>query len=187
MQATSVFATIANDGVRVTPTVVAGVSDSAGRYTPANQQKSLRVVSPQTAQQMRLMMESVVSASGTAPAAAIPGYRVAGKTGTAERFDDSCGCYRGYTASFIGFAPADKPEFVVSVTIQDPKGFHWGGYLGGPVFKKVMSFVLKDQHIPPTKPAEFMYVLNEKQLKARQVLEAAEKKNQGQTRVQSND
>jgi cell division protein FtsI (penicillin-binding protein 3) len=187
MQATSVFATLANDGVRVTPTVVAGVSDAAGRYTPANQQKSLRVVSPQTAQQMRLMMESVVSASGTAPAAAIPGYRVAGKTGTAERFDDSCGCYRGYTASFIGFAPADKPEFVVSVTIQDPKGFHWGGYLGGPVFKKVMSFVLKDQHIPPTKPAEFMYALNEKQLKARQAQEAAEKKNQGQTRVQSND
>lgn len=187
MQATSVFATIANDGVRVTPTVVAGVSDAAGRYTPANKQKSVRVISPVTAQKMRLMMESVVSASGTAPAAAIPGYRVAGKTGTAQRVDDSCGCYRGYTASFIGFAPADKPEFVVSVTIQDPKGFHWGGYLGGPVFKKVMSFVLKDQHIPPTKPAEFMYVLNEKELKARQAAEASQSKNQNQTRVQSND
>jgi cell division protein FtsI (penicillin-binding protein 3) len=187
MHATSVFATIANDGIRVTPTVVAGISDAAGRYTPANKQKSLRVISSGTAQQMRLMMESVVSASGTAPAAAIPGYSVAGKTGTAQRVDDSCGCYRGYTASFIGFAPADKPEFVVSVTIQDPQGFHWGGYLGGPVFKKVMSFVLKDQHIPPTKPAEFMYALNEKQLKARQAQQASNLKNQGQTRVQSND
>ena len=176
-----------NDGVRVTPTLIAGISDAAGRYTPANKQKSVRVISAATAQKMRLMMESVVSASGTAPAAAIPGYRVAGKTGTAQRVDDSCGCYRGYTASFIGFAPADKPEYVVSVTIQDPKGFHWGGYLGGPVFKKVMSFVLKDQHIPPTKPAEFMYVLNEKDLKARQASQAAQSKSQNQTRVQSND
>lgn len=189
MQATSVFATIANDGVRVTPTVIAGISDAAGRYTPANKQKSVRVVSADTAQKMRLMMESVVSASGTAPSAAIPGYRVAGKTGTAQRIDDSCGCYRGYTASFIGFAPADKPEFVVSVTIQDPKGLHWGGYLGGPVFKKVMSFVLKDQHIAPTATAEFMYALNEKDLNARLASEAADKKKNSstQSRVPSND
>ena len=187
MQATSVFATIANDGVRVTPTVVAGISDAAGRYTPSNKQKSVRVVSAETAQKMRLMMESVVSASGTAPSAAIPGYRVAGKTGTAQRVDDSCGCYRGYTASFIGFAPADKPEFVVSVTIQDPKGLHWGGYLGGPVFKKVMSFVLKDQHIPPTAPATFTYALNEEDLQARIAAQAADKKNSSnQLRVQSN-
>jgi cell division protein FtsI (penicillin-binding protein 3) len=188
LQATSVFATIANDGVRVTPTVIAGISDAAGRYTPANKQNSVRVISADTAKQMRLMMESVVSASGTAPAAAIPGYRVAGKTGTAQRHNDSCGCYRGYTASFIGFAPADKPEFVVSVTIQDPKGLHWGGYLGGPVFKKVMSFVLKDQHIAPTKPAEFTYALNEKDLKARLAAQdAAKTKNANESRVQNND
>ncbi|MFM8404714.1 MAG: peptidoglycan D,D-transpeptidase FtsI family protein [Actinomycetota bacterium] len=188
LQATSVFATIANDGVRVTPTVIAGISDAAGRYTPANKQKSVRVISADTAKQMRLMMESVVSASGTAPAAAIPGYRVAGKTGTAQRHNDSCGCYRGYTASFIGIAPADKPEFVVSVTIQDPKGLHWGGYLGGPVFKKVMSFVLKDQHIAPTKPAEFTYALNEKDLKAKLAAQdAAKAKTTNQSRVQNND
>ena len=186
LQATSVFATIANDGVRVTPTVIAGISDAAGRYTPANKQKSVRVISADTAQKMRLMMESVVSASGTAPAAAIPGYRVAGKTGTAQRHNDSCGCYRGYTASFIGFAPADKPEFVVSVTIQDPKGLHWGGYLGGPVFKKVMSFVLKDQHIAPTKPAEFTYALNEKELKAKLAAQETAKTT-NQSRVQNND
>ncbi|MGA0113392.1 MAG: peptidoglycan D,D-transpeptidase FtsI family protein [Candidatus Nanopelagicaceae bacterium] len=184
MQATSVFATLANDGVRVTPTVVKGISDAAGRYTPAGKQKSVRVVSAETAKKMRLMMESVVSASGTAPSAAIPGYRVAGKTGTAQRVDDSCGCYRGYTASFIGFAPADKPEFVVSVTIQDPKGLHWGGYLGGPVFNKVMSFVLKDQHIPPTAPATNSYVLDEKALKAK--IAAAEALIKSQSRVSTN-
>lgn len=164
MQATSVFATIANDGVKVTPTLIAGHSDAAGRYTPSEKQSSERVISKETAVKMRLMMESVVSSAGTAAGAAISGYRVAGKTGTARRINDTCGCYRGYTASFIGFAPADKPEYVVSVTIQDPKGVYYGGYLGGPVFKEVMSFVLKDQQIPPTAKAESLYAHDQKAL-----------------------
>ena len=164
MQATSVFATIANDGVRVSPTVIAGKSDSSGNYTPSATRESVRVISSDTAAKMRLMMESVVSSNGTAPSAAIPGYRVAGKTGTAQRIDDTCGCYRGYTASFIGFAPADNPAYVISVTIQDPKGLHWGGYLGGPVFKKVMSFVLQSKGIAPTGTAVVPYPLTEKQL-----------------------
>jgi cell division protein FtsI (penicillin-binding protein 3) len=166
MQATSIFATIANDGVRVPPTVIAGTSDSSGNYTPTKQQKAVRVVSATTAKQMRMMMETVVSAHGTAPTAAIAGYRVAGKTGTAQRIDDTCGCYRGYTASFIGFAPADKPAYVINVTIQDPKGMHWGGALGGPVFKEVMSFVLQSQGIAPTKEKVKKVALNEAQLTA---------------------
>jgi cell division protein FtsI (penicillin-binding protein 3) len=64
--------------------------------------------------------------------------------------DPECGCYRGFTASFIGFAPADNPALVVSVTLQDPVNGHYGGTLGGPVFKKVMSFALQSQQIPPT-------------------------------------
>lgn len=164
MQATSIFATIANDGVKVTPTLIAGHSDASGRYTPADKQSSQRVISKETAVKMRLMMESVVSSAGTAAGAAITGYRVAGKTGTARRINDTCGCYRGYTASFIGFAPADAPEYVVSVTIQDPKGVYYGGYLGGPVFKEVMSFVLKDQQIPPTAKAKSLYAHDEKSL-----------------------
>ena len=175
MQATSVFATIANDGLRVSPTVIAGTSDSSGNYTPSATRESVRVISPETASKMRLMMESVVSASGTAPSAAIPGYRVAGKTGTAQRIDDTCGCYRGYTASFIGFAPADKPAYVISVTIQDPKGLHWGGYLGGPVFKKVMSFVLQSKGIAPTGTVVDPLPLNEKALLAERKLIADKK------------
>ena len=175
MQATSVFATIANDGLRVSPTVIAGTSDSSGNYTPSATRESVRVISPETASQMRLMMESVVSANGTAPSAAIPGYRVAGKTGTAQRIDDTCGCYRGYTASFIGFAPADKPAYVISVTIQDPKGLHWGGYLGGPVFKKVMSFVLQSKGIAPTGTVVDPLPLNEKALLAERKLIADKK------------
>ena len=80
MQATSVFATIANDGVRVSPTVIAGTSDASGNFTPAQSRTTEKVLSPETAAQLRLMMESVVSGNGTAPTAAIPGYRVAGKT-----------------------------------------------------------------------------------------------------------
>jgi len=170
MQATSVFATIANDGVRVSPTVIAGTSDASGNYTPSATRESVRVVSSETAQKMRIMMESVVSANGTAPTAAIAGYRVAGKTGTAMRIDDTCGCYRGYTASFIGFAPADKPAYVISVTIQDPKGLHWGGALGGPVFKKVMSFVLQSKGIAPTGTKVDPVALTEKQLIAERKL-----------------
>jgi cell division protein FtsI (penicillin-binding protein 3) len=166
MQATSIFATIANDGVRVPPTVIAGTSDASGNYTPTKRAESVRVVSATTAKQMRLMMETVVSANGTAPTAAINGYRVAGKTGTAQRIDDTCGCYRGYTASFIGFAPADQPAYVINVTIQDPKGMHWGGALAGPVFKEVMSFVLQSQGIAPTQSEIKKVALNESQLLA---------------------
>ena len=172
MQATSIFATIANNGIRVSPTVIAGTSDSSGNFTPAAGRTSERVVSVQTAQTMRIMMESVVSASGTAPSAAIAGYRVAGKTGTAMRIDDTCGCYRGYTASFIGFAPADNPAYVISVTIQDPKGLHWGGALGGPVFKKVMSFVLQSRHIALTGTTIIPVALNEKQLLIKRAADA---------------
>ena len=164
MQATSVFATIANNGVRVSPTVIAGTNEANGNFTPAKARTSVRVVSAETAQKVRLMMESVVSANGTAPSAAIPGYRVAGKTATANRYNDVCGCYSGFTASFIGFAPSDAPKYVLSVTIQDPTGMHWGGFLGGPVFKKVMSFVLESKHIPPTGTKVVPVALDEKQL-----------------------
>jgi cell division protein FtsI (penicillin-binding protein 3) len=158
LQATSVFATIANDGVRVTPNVVAGYFDPSGNYTPSKPSSTIRVVSAATATQMRLMMESVVGPDGTAPEAAIPGYRVAGKTGTAMRANGTGG-YSGYTASFIGFAPADVPRYVVSVVVQAPQGQHFGGVVAGPVFKKVMSFVLESKHIAPTAPSKIHYPL----------------------------
>jgi cell division protein FtsI (penicillin-binding protein 3) len=172
MQATSVFATIANNGVRVKPSILAGVIDESGKYTPAKPNESVKVLSEQTAINMRAMMESVVSTNGTAPSAAIAGYRVAGKTGTAMRFNSGCRCYSGYTASFIGFAPADKPKYVVSVTIQDPKGMHWGGALAGPVFKKVMGFVLQNQRVQPTVESKEVFSLTEASLNQRSKITA---------------
>jgi cell division protein FtsI (penicillin-binding protein 3) len=162
------FATIANDGVRVSPTVIAGTTDELGRYTASVPRTNERVISIETAKQLRIMMESVVSGQGTAPSAAIPGYRVAGKTGTANRYNTNCGCYSGYTASFIGFAPADNPRFVISVTIQDPKGAHYGGSLAGPVFKKVMTFVLQSEHVPPTGTKVLTVALTQKELLKKQ-------------------
>ena len=156
MQATDVFATVANNGVRVTPNVIAGTTGADGRYTPSKPSAQIQVISADTAQKIRTMLEGVVSNEGTAPAAEIPGYKVAGKTGTAMRVDATCGCYRGYTASFIGMAPAEAPKYVVSVVIQNPQGMHFGGEIAAPVFKQVMSFVLQTkqvQPIPSTLPA----------------------------------
>ena len=175
MQATSVFATIANNGVRVSPTVIAGTSDASGHFTPTANRSSTRVISEDTAVKLRIMMESVVSAHGTAPSAAIPGYRVAGKTGTANRYDERTGRYSGYTASFIGFAPADAPRYVISVTLQDPKNGHFGGALGGPVFKKVMSFVLKSEHVAPTGTKVLPVALTKSELARARVTQIATK------------
>ncbi len=176
MQATSVFATIANGGVRVSPTVIAGTSDASGHFTPAGSRTTTRVISEDTAAKLRIMMESVVSANGTAPSAAIPGYRVAGKTGTAMRVDPLTGKYSGYTASFIGFAPADNPRYVISVTIQNPHNGHFGGALGGPVFKKVMTFVLQSEHVAPTGTKVIPVALNQSELSRMKIQQASAKK-----------
>jgi cell division protein FtsI (penicillin-binding protein 3) len=173
MQATSVFATIANGGVRVSPTVIAGTSDSSGHFTPAGNRESVRVIGEDTAAKLRIMMESVVSGNGTAPSAAIPGYRVAGKTGTAQRVDPVTGKYSGYTASFIGFAPADSPRYVINVTLQRPRNGHYGGALCGPVFKKVMTFVLQSEHVAPTGTKVLPVALTQAQLKGYKATQAS--------------
>lgn len=173
MQATSVFATIASGGVRVSPTVIAGTSDSAGHFTPAGNRESVRVISEENAAKLRTMMESVVSGNGTAPSAAIPGYRVAGKTGTAQRVDPLTGKYSGYTASFIGFAPADSPRFVINVTLQRPRNGYFGGVLCGPVFKKVMTFVLQSEHVAPTGTKVLPVALTQAELKSVRATQAS--------------
>jgi cell division protein FtsI (penicillin-binding protein 3) len=82
--------------------------------------------------------------------AAIDGYRVGGKTGTAQKYDETCRCYSGVIASFIGMAPADDPKLVVAVTIVNPRAGRYGGELGGPVFKRVMTYALQARQVPPT-------------------------------------
>ncbi|MFF9145348.1 peptidoglycan D,D-transpeptidase FtsI family protein [Streptomyces sp. NPDC014861] len=152
LQAASVYSTIANGGVRIEPTLVRGTKGPDGRFTAADKPAESRVVSEQTAKTLARMLESVVEdREGTGTKAAIPGYRVAGKTGTANRVDPELGRYKGYTASFAGFAPADQPRVTVYCAIQNPtKGSYFGGQICGPIYKKVMEFALKSLHVAPT-------------------------------------
>ncbi|MFF3003138.1 peptidoglycan D,D-transpeptidase FtsI family protein [Kitasatospora sp. NPDC057940] len=151
LQATSVYSTIANGGVRVAPSIVQGTTSPDGKYTATPPGEQTRVVSEETAKTLTSMLESVVDdEQGTGGKAAIPGYRVAGKTGTANRGAANGVGYDGYTASFIGFAPADAPRYTVSCTLQGPVNGHFGGQLCGPVFKQVMEFTLKTMQVPPS-------------------------------------
>lgn len=152
LQAASVYSTIANGGVRVEPTLVRGTKGPDGRFTPAEAPAKTRVVSQKTAKALAQMLESVVDdQEGTGAKARIPGYRVAGKTGTANRVDPATGTYKGYTSSFAGFAPADNPRVTVYCAIQNAtQGSYFGGQICGPVFKQVMEFALKTLQVPPT-------------------------------------
>ncbi|MFI1537118.1 peptidoglycan D,D-transpeptidase FtsI family protein [Streptomyces anandii] len=152
VQAASVYSTIANGGVRIQPTLVRGTKGPDGRFTPAEKPAKTRVVSAKTAKELAQMLESVVDdEQGTGIKARIPGYRVAGKTGTANRVDPATGRYRGYTSSFAGFAPADNPRITVYCAIQNAtRGSYFGGQICGPIYKQVMEFALKTLQVPPT-------------------------------------
>ncbi|GAA2078298.1 cell division protein FtsI [Streptomyces albiaxialis] len=152
VQAASIYSTIANGGVRTEPSLVRGTIGPDGRYAPAKKPDERRVVSEKTAKTLAKMLESVVGdMEGTGTTAKIPGYRVAGKTGTANRVDPVTGRYHGYTSSFAGFAPADKPRVTVYCAVQNPKsGSYFGSDVCGPVYKKVMKFALKSLQVPPT-------------------------------------
>jgi cell division protein FtsI (penicillin-binding protein 3) len=150
LQMVNAYGTICNDGVRIAPRIVAGWRAPDGTFTPAPVGKPTRVVSPATAKTVRTMMEGVLGEGGTAPLARIPGYRVGGKTGTANRYDEKVGRYRGYTMSFMGIAPADAPRFVTAVTLQRPNVGVGGGSTAGPVFKDLTSFALEKKRVPPT-------------------------------------
>ena len=145
--------TIANGGVRVDPSLITG-SATTDDGVPVGTDDAIaeRVVSEQAARQTMLMMERVTDLEeGTAPAAAVPGYRVAGKTGTAQRVGAECGCYDGtFTVSFAGFAPADDPRFTIYVVVQNPRNGGGGGSVGGPAFSKIMSYALRRYAVPPT-------------------------------------
>jgi cell division protein FtsI (penicillin-binding protein 3) len=94
------------------------------------------------------MMEAVVSKRGTAPLAAIPGYSVAGKTGTAQYPDPECGCYNGIVQAFGGFVPADTPQLVISVSIVKPQRTIYG--IASSVFRQVAAYALQAKQVPPT-------------------------------------
>jgi cell division protein FtsI (penicillin-binding protein 3) len=148
VQATSVFSTIANGGVRTTPSIVAGTTDEHGELVAAQRPDPVRVVSQETADTVLHMMESVVE-EGTGSSATVPGYRVAGKTGTAEAAGAD-GRLSGIMASFIGVAPADDPRYTVSVFLKNPHSSIYGGVVAAPVFSEIMGFTLEHEGVQPS-------------------------------------
>jgi cell division protein FtsI (penicillin-binding protein 3) len=145
--------TIANGGVRVSPSVISGTAVTDDGLTVGTDVATrTRVVSKQAARATAKMMEKVVDPEdGVAPRAQVPGYLVAGKTGTAQRVDGECGCYDGSTSlSFGGFAPADDARFTVYVVVHAPKVDGGGGSVAGPVFSRIMGYVLGRYGVEPT-------------------------------------
>jgi cell division protein FtsI (penicillin-binding protein 3) len=153
VQMAAAINTVANGGVYIQPSLIKGKATTYdGTVVGSDVAKSHRVISERAAKLTAEMMEIVPQAGrGTAPSAAIEGYRVAGKTGTAQEVGGKCHCYReGHlTLSFAGFAPADAPRFLVYVVIHNPLG-GGGGTVGGPAFHKIMSYLLTKYAVPPT-------------------------------------
>lgn len=153
LQMAAAVNTVANDGVRVSPSIISGTAVTDDGVTVGTDVATrTRVVSKQAARGTARMMEKVVDPEdGVAPRAQVPGYLVAGKTGTAQRVEAECGCYDGSTSvSFGGFAPADDARFTVYVVIHDPKGDAGGGSTAGPVFSRIMGYVLGRYGVEPT-------------------------------------
>ena len=151
VQLAALISTIANDGVRVPPRIVAGkVAPQSTPQTIAFQPaEGTRVISPLTAAQMKQMLQGVVL-HGTGRKAILEGYSSAGKTGTAQKFDAAIGKYSHtkYYASFAGFAPINNPQIAVVVVLDSAVGLHQGGQVSAPIFQRIVQQVLEYQHVP---------------------------------------
>jgi cell division protein FtsI (penicillin-binding protein 3) len=146
MQMASAYAAIANGGVLRPAHIVELVNGS-----PHPRPKGRRVISEATSASLRRMLEGVLGPGGTATGAAIDGYELAGKTGTAQKPDPVMGGYSKtkYVASFVGFAPARRPRLLVTVMVDEPLGEIYGGLIAAPAFKRITSFALNYLGIPP--------------------------------------
>jgi cell division protein FtsI/penicillin-binding protein 2 len=149
VQMAAAYAAVANGGVWIAPHLVDHVSGER-RARPERR----RVLSEPVAGHVLRMLENVVS-EGTGTLAAVPGYTIAGKTGTAAKPDPVNGGYStsNYVASFIGIVPAGRPRFVILVSVDEPRGAIWGGVVAAPAFKRIADFALQYLEVPPDNPA----------------------------------
>jgi len=152
LQMASVYQTLANGGVRIPPRLVSSVTAADGTVTDAAQPEGTRVVSEDTAGQLTYMLEAVVGKEGTAPLGEVDGFRVVGKTGTAQRANPETGGYvgGGYFTTFVGYAPADDPQYVVAVDLERPTSDAEGGQVAAPVFADVMRYALTAGGVVPS-------------------------------------
>src|SRR5947199_5389246 len=178
LQLVGLISTIANDGVWVSPRIVAATTEP--RRTPQtvvfHPGSARRVISPLTAAQMKQMMQGVVL-EGTGIKAILEGYSSAGKTGTAQKVDPATGTYSHtkYVASFAGFAPINNPAITVAVILDSPVGLHQGGQVSAPVFQRVAQQVLEYLHVPHDVelPASRQVLLAERRVKEQDIEEGS--------------
>ncbi|MEX0868631.1 MAG: penicillin-binding protein 2 [Nitriliruptoraceae bacterium] len=150
LQLATAYATLANDGQARVPTVVRGTLGDDGDLVTTPGSAPTRVVSTETARQVRSMLEAAVAGEhATGQLARVPGYSVAGKTGTARKPNtDAPGYSSEYVATFVGFAPVDDPEVVVAVMVDEPTPIY-GGVVAAPIFREVMQTALSVLHVVP--------------------------------------
>jgi cell division protein FtsI/penicillin-binding protein 2 len=146
MQMAQAYAAIANGGILRTPRILRRVD---GRTLAPR--RGRRIISARTARELRRMLEGAFAPGGTAAEVSIPGYQLAGKTGTANKIDTATGEYSEsrYIASFVGFAPAQSPRLLVGVVVDEPQGAIYGGTVAAPAFGQIASFALPYLRIPP--------------------------------------
>ena len=145
LQMAAGYAAIANGGILREPRLITQMGDDS--VEPSSEET--RVFSPRTAAQLREMLEGVLEPGGTASAVAVPGYELAGKTGTAEKAEDGGYSESRYVASFVGFAPAQDPKLLVAVMVDEPTYVHTGGEVAAPVFGEIAEFALPYLGISP--------------------------------------
>jgi cell division protein FtsI (penicillin-binding protein 3) len=147
MQMAAAYSAIANGGILRPPHIIKRVGE---RTMPTP--RGRRIIKPAVAAQLRAMLVGVLGPGGTASEAAIPGYKLAGKTGTAQKPDPIHGGYSDtkFVASFVGFAPADDPRLLVAVMVDEPQGEIYGGLVAAPAFQAITSFALPYLGIPPS-------------------------------------
>jgi len=152
LQLITAASAIANDGVLMAPYIVQAITDQNGRLIKSSSPRMVRrVVSLETARTVKKIMASVTTEGGTGVNAALEGYSVCGKTGTAQKIDEK-GTYSNekYTASFLGFIPAEDPEIAVLVVIDEPQGKHYGSIVAAPAFKRIAHETANYMNIPLT-------------------------------------
>ncbi len=152
LQMLDVYVTLARGGVAVPPRLVEATIDAQGRRRPLARGDEHRVVSRRTADAVTAMLTRVVE-EGTGRNAAVPGYTVAGKTGTARKAPYDHPPYK-YVSSFVGFAPAEAPRLAAIVVLDSPEGQIYGGEVAAPAFARIMQYALRLEQVPPTRPID---------------------------------
>jgi cell division protein FtsI/penicillin-binding protein 2 len=144
MQMIAGYAAIANGGILRRPQLIEKIGDE-----PVHEPKGHRVIESSVAEQVRTMLEGVLAPGGTASEVSVPGYTLAGKTGTAQVAENGTYSKTKYIASFIGFAPAQDPRLLVAVIVDQPQGEIYGGSVAAPAFGKIAAFALPYLGVPP--------------------------------------